>query len=81
MTWTEARRADLTALLAAGLSFAKAAQRLGVARGSVCWATARFGIGREPANLSRATGRPIGRPALHDERNLTERWADRRRTA
>lgn len=56
-----------------GLSFSRAAKRLGVNRGSVSWATARYGINREPADLYR--------PPLETdwEARLTERWADRRR--
>lgn len=77
MTWTLDRRAALATLLATGSSFGQAAKALGLARGSVCWATARYGIGRPAADLSRATGR------LREdwESRLTERWADRRRAA
>lgn len=77
MTWTPERRLALARLLSVGLSYAQAAKRLNVHRGSVCWATARYGIGREPANLSRAKGRTD----LWTAERLTERWADRRRAA
>lgn len=73
--WTPERRAHLSRLLSDGLSFGKAAKALGVARGSVCWATARYGIGRAAADLSRATGQ---RAEDWSEARLTHRWADRR---
>lgn len=72
-TWTPERRNRLSSLLIVGLSYAQAARNLGVSRGSVCWATARYGIGRKAANLSRATGRQRG----GWEERLTESWADR----
>lgn len=83
MAWTDARKRQLAKLLSEGLTFAQAAKRLGLPRGSICWATARFGIGREPApNLQ-----PKGRPKTYRKRTddwelmLTERWADRRKAA
>lgn len=83
MRWNAARRRQLAALLDAGLSFTQAAKRLGCSRGSVCWQTARHGIGRDPA----PTLQPKGRPATYRKRiddweaMLTERWADRRKAA
>ena len=77
-TWTTARRQAASDLIAAGLTFAQVAQRLGVARGSVCWASREFGLrpgGAHVPSPSRASG--IGRLDW-DESRLTERWADRR---
>ena len=74
-TWTPERRIKLEALLADGYSFAQAAKRLGVPRGSVCWATARYGINRAPdPNVQ-----PDGREEQSWETRLTERWADRKK--
>lgn len=76
--WGLERRLRLSRLLIVGLTYSQAAKVLGVARGSVCWATARYGIGRPAADTSRATGR---RAEDWSEGRLTERWADRRRAA
>lgn len=76
--WTLERRCRLSSLLIAGLSYSQAASVLGVPRGSVCWATARYGIGRAPMNTSRATGQ---RAEDWSEDRLTQRWADRRKVA
>jgi hypothetical protein len=76
--WTPERRCRLSRLLIDGLSYGKAAKVLGVPRGSVCWAAARYGIQRAPADTSRATGQ---RAEDWFDARLTERWADRRGAA
>jgi len=80
-TWTDERRAQLAALLGVGLSFGQAAKRLGVARGSVCWATARYGIGREPDDTIQPESRRHARDDRWDDSKLIERWAGRRKAA
>ena len=80
-TWTAQRRRSLAKLLLSGLTFAKAADRLGVPRGSVCWATARWGIGRAPAPKLQLKGRPARYREKTWDEQLTERWADRRKAA
>lgn len=76
--WTPERRMRLSRLLSAGMTYSQAAKALRLPRGSVCWATARYGIGRPQADTSRATGQ---RAEDWSEDRLTERWADRRKAA
>ncbi|MGA0604928.1 helix-turn-helix domain-containing protein [Phenylobacterium sp. VNQ135] len=85
MAWNATRRRKLAVLLSAGLSFSQAAKRLGCSRGSVCWQTARHGIGRAPDPKLQPSGEPPKRPS-HNRRTdwnecLVERWADRRKAA
>lgn len=76
--WTLERRCYLSSLLVIGLTYSQAAKVMGLPRGSVCWATARYGIGRPAADTSRATGQ---RAEDWSEDRLTQRWADRRKVA
>jgi hypothetical protein len=74
-TWDRDQRIALASLLRGGQTYRQAAKTLGVHPGSVCWATARYGIGRPAANLSRATGHAA---EGWTEAKLTQRWADRK---
>lgn len=77
-TWTDERRRKAAELMASGATCSQVASVIGVARGSVCWASRQYGLrpgGAHVPAASRALG--IGRLDW-DESRLTERWADRR---
>lgn len=80
-TWTPERRVEAERLLTSGATRQAVADALGLDRGSVCWAAARFGLGRAPDPKLQPRGRPkTYRKRLDDwEAMLTERWTDRRR--
>jgi transposase len=77
-TWNEERMRKAARLLAAGASCAQVAKALGVARGSVCWASRQYGLRPRGAHVpAEPRLRKPGRDEW-DESRLTERWADRR---